>query len=176
MSTQTFDEWPVFLTTQDLANMLQLPSVLTVYEWNKKGDRSAVLPRRQAAPVPEERSPEVAGRTRRVPRLVDQLLAERTSAALTHLCRPLDRVPGPSTAVVLLPTSRACLQRTMWLTPPRSADSLRGDLLPRSRLPACLIGTCVPIAGEESHAPGTSRTSLTSILPTRSTAFPRTLR
>jgi hypothetical protein len=37
MSTQTFDEWPAFLTSQDLANMLQLPSVLTVYEWNKKG-------------------------------------------------------------------------------------------------------------------------------------------
>ena len=36
MSTQTFDEWPAFLTTQDLANMLQLPSVLTIYEWNKK--------------------------------------------------------------------------------------------------------------------------------------------
>jgi hypothetical protein len=36
MSTQTFDEWPDFLTTQDLANMLQLPSVMTVYEWNKK--------------------------------------------------------------------------------------------------------------------------------------------
>jgi hypothetical protein len=28
MSIQTFDEWPVFLTTQDLANMLQLPSVI----------------------------------------------------------------------------------------------------------------------------------------------------
>jgi Helix-turn-helix domain len=36
MSSQTFDEWPVFLTTQDLATMLQLPSVLTVYQWNKK--------------------------------------------------------------------------------------------------------------------------------------------
>jgi predicted DNA-binding transcriptional regulator AlpA len=36
MGTQTFDEWPDFLTTQDLANMLQLPSVMTVYEWNKK--------------------------------------------------------------------------------------------------------------------------------------------
>ena len=37
MSTQTFDEWPAFLTTQDLANMLQLPSVLKIYEWNKNG-------------------------------------------------------------------------------------------------------------------------------------------
>jgi hypothetical protein len=37
MGTQTFDEWPDFLTTQDLAKMLQLPSVMTVYEWNKKG-------------------------------------------------------------------------------------------------------------------------------------------
>jgi hypothetical protein len=36
MSSQTFDEWPVFLTTQDLATMLQLPSVLPVYQWNKK--------------------------------------------------------------------------------------------------------------------------------------------
>ena len=32
MSTETFDEWPVFLTTQDLATMLQLRSVMTVYE------------------------------------------------------------------------------------------------------------------------------------------------
>ena len=36
MGTQTFDEWPDFLTTQDLAK-IQLPSVMTVYEWNKKG-------------------------------------------------------------------------------------------------------------------------------------------
>jgi excisionase family DNA binding protein len=37
MSTHSFDEWPPILTTQQLAKLLQLPSVSTIYEWNKKG-------------------------------------------------------------------------------------------------------------------------------------------
>jgi excisionase family DNA binding protein len=37
-----FDDLPPILTTEQLAKLLQLPSVSTVYEWNKKltGPRS----------------------------------------------------------------------------------------------------------------------------------------
>jgi hypothetical protein len=49
--------------------------------------------------------------------------------------------PGPTTAAALSPTNRACPQRTTWLTPPRSAGSLRVNLLRRSHRPACLIQT-----------------------------------
>jgi predicted DNA-binding transcriptional regulator AlpA len=37
MDRHSFDGWPSLLTTEQLVRLLQLPSVSTLYEWNKKG-------------------------------------------------------------------------------------------------------------------------------------------